>query len=145
MVFIYLYLAPGGIYISGKMEQYSEKVAKVDADGKPITDADGNAVMEDKKFWVKLNSDGTIDDMPTTDSSSGIPYMKWKGQWEEGVVSTLMTFYQVFREGSTAGDFGDRKNIIINKLWNNPDENLRTAYRANIKQLGFDVMMIESH
>ena len=121
------YLAPGGIYISGKMEHYYE-IDKSDPTKKIY-------------YYLKVNPDGTVDDTPTTDPSSGIPYYKWKGQWEEGIVSTLFAFYEAGRDGIKSGSFADTKNIISARLWNNPDENLRTAYRSNIKQFGYDCLM----
>lgn len=113
------YLAKGGIHVMGKMEQYEE---------------DG------KKYYYKLDENGNPTEIPTTEDT-GIPYMVWRGQWEEGIASTFIAFLKAGYEGVKKGGFADAKNIISERLWNNPDDNLRTAYRANVKQLGYDLAM----
>jgi hypothetical protein len=40
--------------------------------------------------------------------------------------------------GAVNGRFGEEWE----SLWNNPDDNLRIAYRSNIKQLAFDLLML---
>lgn len=113
------YLAPGGIYIQGRMVQKEENGTK---------------------YWYSFDKNGKITDIPTTENT-GVPYMVWQGRWEEGIASTVFSFYQAAKQGIQKGGFGDVMGIIKHDLWNNPDENIRTAYRSNIKQLAYDLNM----
>jgi hypothetical protein len=111
------YIAPGGIHVMGHMEQYEEN---------------------GQKYWYKLDENGNVTEMPTTEDT-GIPFMVWRGQWEEGIASTLMSFMHASIAGFKENGIAGAKKIVSEQLWNNPNDNLRTAYRANVKQLGYDL------
>ena len=114
------FLAPGGIRSMGKMEQYEE---------------DG------VKYWHKLDENGIITNEPTDDNSSGIPYMQWKGQYQEGIFVTITKMIEDYWKGDV--DSGERSfRETWNHYYNSEDENLRRAYRNNLKQLLYDLLML---
>lgn len=113
------YLGPGGIYIQGKMVQKEEN---------------------GQKLWYAMDKDGTVSNIPTT-TNTGIPFMVWQGRWEEGIASTLIAIGKASVEGVKKGGLADALGVIKADIWNNKDENLRTAYRANIKQFCYDTTM----
>ena len=117
------YLAPGGVKLIGHFEDYKEK------------DANG----ELRQMYYAKNEQGEIDinaplvfeDDP---KCSKVKVQRWKGQWQEGICATLWKL----GAGAVDGRFKEEWD----ELWNNPDSNLRLAYRSNLKQLAFDIIML---
>lgn len=117
------YLAPGGVKLIGHFEDYKEK------------DENG----EERQMYYQKNESGEIDinaplvyeDHP---NCSQVKVQQWKGQWQEGIMATLWKL----GAGATQGRFREEWD----ELWNNPDENLRIAYRSNLKQLAYDLIMV---
>ena len=108
------YLAPGGIKMRGKWEQYEQ---------------DG------KKYYYQVDNTGNIlFDQPLTTDETSAPYMVWKGQWQEGIMLTLSKFAKNSIQNRSVKD-------AWTEIWNNEDEMLRNVYRSNIKQLGYDLFM----
>lgn len=61
--------------------------------------------------------------------------MVWKGQWQEGILVTLSDIaYKSIQ---------DPRHFVehFNEKWNNDDENLKNAYRNNMKQFCYDIIM----
>ena len=117
------YLAPGGVKLIGHFEDYKEK------------DADG---VEHQLFYQK-NDKGEIDiNAPfvyeNDPNCSQVKVQRWQGQWQEGICATLWKL--------GAGAVNGRFKEEWDELWNHPDENLRIAYRSNLKQLAFDLIML---
>ena len=113
------YLAPGSIKLQGKMTHYSEKVVEdgVEKEVFYYTDEQGNIFTEDE-----MKKSG----------KKGIPYYAWKGQFQEGILVTVGNLINF-----TNGTFKERWM----QIWNNPDEELRRAYRSNLGQLFYDLFM----
>lgn len=117
------YLAPGGVKLIGHFEDYKEK------------DANG----ELRQMYYQKNEKGEIDihapmvfeDDP---NCSKVKVQRWKGQWQEGICATLWKLGEGAVNGRLASEWDD--------LWNNPDENLRLAYRSNLKQIAYDLIML---
>ena len=115
------YLAPGGVKLIGHFEDYKEK------------DANG----ELKQMYYQKNEKGEIDihaplvfeDDP---NCSKVKVQRWKGQWQEGICATLWKLGEGAVNGRLASEW--------DSLWNNPDENLRIAYRSNLKQIVYDLV-----
>ena len=109
------YLAPGGVRIQGKWEQAKDS--------------------EGKDLYYQLNEDGTINynEAPTTENT-GSPFYQWKGQWQEGVI---LTFANIFRNGFSREGLKEGWN----DTFHNEDENIATIRRANMKQLGTDIVI----
>lgn len=114
------YLAPGGIKTMGKMEQYEEN---------------------GQKYWYKLDENGNVTYEPTTEDT-GIPFMTWKGQWQEGVLLTIIKTAGDIWSGVKEGNIREGWNIAKNDIWNNEDEGLRRAYRSNLQQICYDLTML---
>lgn len=117
------YLAPGGVKLIGHFEDYKEK------------DANG----EEKQMYYQKTATGEIDiNAPfvfeNDPNCSQVKVQRWKGQWQEGICATLWKL----GAGAVNGRFSEEWD----ELWNNPDENLRIAYRSNIKQLAYDLLML---
>ena len=109
------YLAPGGVKLMGKWEDYKE-------DGQQLyyqTDARGEIDLT-KPFVHEGDT-----------NCSGVKVQKWKGQWQEGIILTYSKFFSKWKDGNFKDAWND--------LWNNTDVNLRTAYRSNIKHLLIDL------
>lgn len=117
------YLAPGGVKLIGHFEDYQEK------------DSNGNLrqmyYQKNEKGEIDINAPLVFDDDP---NCSQVKVQQWKGQWQEGIMATLWKL----GEGAVNGRFSEEWD----ELWNNPDENLRIAYRSNLKQLAFDIIML---
>lgn len=108
------YLQSGGVRLRGQWEQIEEN---------------------GKKYYYQVDQNGNIlyDEPPTTQETIA-PVIQWKGQWQEGIMLTL---------ADMAKNMWNSKSFIEgwNSKWNNQDENLRLAYRNNIKQFQYDLFM----
>lgn len=125
-------------YMSGKKTQYFAQ-SRQSIMGKMVQYEESG-----QKYWIQLDENGRPTDIPTTDSSSGIPFMVWKGQFHEGIVTTL---FKMAREVLYKDP--EDNTISISKGWarykenylNNKDADLSRAYISNYKQLGYDIFM----
>ena len=117
------YLAPGGVKQMGHFEDYKEK--------------DENGEMRQMYYQktetgeIDINAPLVFDDHP---NCSQVKVQKWKGQYQEGIILTLCKL----GAGALDGRFAEEWE----EMWNNPDPNLRTAYRSNLKQLAYDLVML---
>lgn len=126
------YLQSGGVRIRGKWKHYSES----------IRDPQTGEVRE-IKYYYQVDSNGNIlfdqpplseDEMNSKNIPLIAPVMQWEGQWQEGIILTLSDMVkQMFNQRSVVKGW--------NSKWNDQDEKLRNAYRSNIKQFGYDMMM----
>lgn len=108
------YLAPGGVRIRGNWKHYEEN---------------------GEKYYYQVDDSGNIlYDKPPTTTETIAPVLQWEGQWQEGIILTLADICRTP---------WDLKSIMSNASakWNESDEKLRLAYRSNLKQLGYDLMM----
>lgn len=106
------YLGAGGVKLRGKWVQKEE-----------------NGV----KYWYKLDKDGNPTREVTTENT-GFPCIEWKGQWQEGIFLTLNSLLKTMYDQKSVSKGWD-------EIWNNLDENLKLAYRSNIKQFAYDLVM----
>lgn len=108
------YLAPGGVRLRGQWKHYEEN---------------------GEKYYYQVDDNGNIlfNEPPTT-TETVAPVMQWEGQWQEGIMITLADICRTP---------WNLKSIIDNASakWNESDDKLRLAYRSNIKQLGYDLLM----
>lgn len=115
------YLAPEGIKLQGRLVHYEEN---------------------GQKYYHKLDDKGQLTDEATTEDT-GFPFYKWEGRFEEGI---LLTFTKVLNDlvvGSyKKGSVREGWKLMTNDIWNNEDENLRRAYRSNLRQLFYDLFML---
>lgn len=112
------YLAPGGIKAQGKWEQM------VSPNG--------------KKCFYSLNDEGKIDknSMPVEEGdprASKVPFMQWKGKFEEGV---LITLWDIIKR--TKKHHGNIKQAWKEKI--NGNDELSKLYASNIKLLISDML-----
>ena len=71
--------------------------------------------------------------IPTTENT-GVPVVKWEGEWQEGIMLTLSQLI--------SGTFqGDGLKHTFEDMWYNEDEKLRNLYRANLRQIQYDLLM----
>ena len=117
------YLAPGGVKLMGHFEDYKEK----------------NENGEWEQLYYQKTETGEIDiNAPFVKENdpncSQVKVQQWKGQWQEGIMATLWKL----GNGAVNGRFKEEWE----ELWNNPDENLRLAYRSNLKHIAFDMFML---
>lgn len=113
---------------SGKKNQYA---------GSPGIKVRGNweqLEVDGKPQFYQVDGDGNVlYDQPPTDKDTGVPFVQWKGRWQEGIAVTIGTLVNSARANGIKQGW--------EQVWNNDDSNLRTVYRSNIKQLGYDLMM----
>lgn len=117
------YLAPGGVKLIGHFEDYQEK----DANG----EIHQMYYQKNEKGEIDINAPFVLENDP---NCSQVKVQQWKGQWQEGIMATLWKL----GVGAVNGRFSEEWD----ELWNNPDENLRIAYRSNLKQIAFDLIML---
>lgn len=114
------YFAESGIKQRGRMEQLK---------------------IEGKLQWMELDENGEATGN-FTETNTGVPYMIWQGQFQEGIVLTLRkTAEAIWFGGLSEGDFQKGWDYYVDNIWNNEDDNLRNAYRANLKQFSYDMSM----
>lgn len=114
------YLQQGGIQLEGKYDHYYETV----------TDPETG---EAKQVYYYLAKDGVTPVTADDPESSGIPFMVWRGKYGEGILLTLSQLYQATR------NYGIKEGWA--HIWNNENESLRNAYRANLKQFTSDLII----
>lgn len=120
-------------YWSGKKNQFLAP-GSIKNQGKYI-----HVEQNGKKLFYQLKPNGEINfDAPLTDKNTGAPVIQWQGTFSEGIITTLAnigtSLYNGLRNGETA-------NSVWHKYWDNPNENLKTAYRQNLTQLGWDTFV----
>lgn len=112
------WMAPGGIRMLGRWEQLVEE-------------SDG------EKYVYYEDENGC----PTT-IDTGIPYIVWRGQYQEGILVTLAKILEIAKtENGWTAIFNPIKiHDARVKLLSESDSNMRTAYRNNIKQFWIDLL-----
>ena len=118
------YLQSGGVRLRGNWEQYEEN---------------------GEKYYYQVDDNGNVlfDEPPTTTETSA-PVIQWKGQWQEGIILTLADMAKNMWNAGLVDSKGIHLSALKegwNSKWNNDDANLQLAYRNNIKQGGYDLMM----
>ena len=118
------YLQSGGVRLRGKWEQYEEN---------------------GEKYYYQIDDKGNVlfDEPPTTTETSA-PVIQWKGQWQEGIILTLSDMAKNMWNSGLINDKGIHLSAIKegwNSKWNNEDPGLQLAYRNNIKQASYDILM----
>lgn len=71
--------------------------------------------------------------MPTI-TNTGVPLVQWEGQFQEGILNTLMEF---------ANQSWESKDLMgtATEMWNR-DDDTGLAFRANMQQLAYDLVMV---
>ena len=116
------YLGAGGVKLRGKWEQKEENGQKYYYQ----TDENGNILFDEAPL--------TEEQLKEKGMSPIAPVMVWKGQWQEGIILTLYKLSKAMY---------DSKSIAkgFQTIWNTEDSNLKTAYRSNMKQFLYDLIM----
>lgn len=120
-------------YISGKKNQYlsPSRISQLKY-MEQYKDENGQL------YYVKLDENG----MPTseiTTEETPLPYMVWKGRFTEGVLLTLSRALKLAVIDSKGDISKGFKNVNEQMFGENVDENIKTAYRANLQQLVYDI------
>ena len=108
------YLQAGGVKLQGDWKHYEEN---------------------GQKYYYQVDADGNIlYDKPPTTTETIAPVYQWEGQWQEGIMLTL---------SDMAKSMWDKKSFVegFKDKWNESDIKLQNAYRSNIKQFGYDLIM----
>lgn len=109
------YLGSAGVKLRGDWKHYTEN-------GKDY-------------YYYQVDKDGNIlYDKPPTTTETIAPVYQWDGQWQEGIMLTISDMVK---------SMWDQKSIIAGykSKWNETDPKLRAAYRSNIRQLSYDLIM----
>ena len=127
------YLQSGGVRLRGNWEQYEENGEKYYYQ----TDKDGNTLFDEPPKTEK--------ELKEMGQKAIAPVMQWKGQWQEGIISTLSDMAKIaWNNGVLSTNpkkSWDALKSAWDSKWNIEDSNLRIAYQNNIKQLLFDISM----
>lgn len=152
----------------GWFTHYSE--IALDEQGKPII-KDGKEVRNYYYYQVDNNGNILFDQPPVTkeeliNKSILVPFYQWEGSFSEGIIVTLSSMVNdaialglnnraglIQPVGSTYDSLKDANgnytrnpteiiNAVKNQYWNNTNENLRTAYRQNIRQFAYDIAIL---
>ena len=127
------YLQPGGIKVRGNWQQYEEN---------------------GKKYYYQVNENGIaqVDLPPVTedqlkDTDIRVPFIQWKGLWQEGVFMTMADVwkhaYLDTGKGNILKGFINYAPEMYKKLSDkNIDESLRKVYRANMAQLMYELVTL---
>lgn len=138
------WLAPGSVKNQGRMLHYEDYVIK------EKVDAQGNRTTErvKEKFYYQVDENGNVlfDQPPVPESqlqgNIKVPFYQWKGTFTQGVVTTISRMLgdivrSDFSEQSATSVIKD----VYDNYWNNIDENLRTAYRQNLRQFSYEMFV----
>lgn len=118
-------------YWSGKKNQYfAQSSPKLNGHYEQLTH---NGVQ----YWMDENGN-------PTDIVTGIPYIVWRGQFQEGIAVTLHNMAQYLKkgihdEGLIKGLPQGYEMIKNNMFGDTVPENLKTAYIYNLKALTYDL------
>lgn len=123
------YLAPGGVKLRGQYQQVTKLVVE---GGKQI----------EKKLWYKKGENGELTtEITDNEDEAAAPYKAWVGEYQEGILATLVTLY---RETTKNGDplyFLKQYNKFRHNQMRTDEKQIFIAQLANIKQLLFDLSM----
>lgn len=124
------YLQRGGVYVRGNWEQYEENGQKYYYQ----VDNNGLAKLEEPPV--------TEDQLKPTDIR--IPFVKWRGQWQEGIIATLSdVVHQAYidADNSVLKTFVKIPKALKDKLTDQEhDIMLRKVYKANLSQFLIDIV-----
>lgn len=122
------YLAPGGIKAQGKWVQAEQDVI----------DSNTGEVKKEKVFYAK-KEDGSIDEnqlvTESSENCSDVPFLQWKGKFEEGILLTVWDFVKLCW---SKGSFKDAKEA---KFGDAVDPELRKTYITNMKTFASDLIL----
>lgn len=129
------YFGPQGFKNQGRWV-HAEEIVTDQETGKPKLDENGNPIKE-KMYYAKLpNGEINYNAFPVSESNpnrSDVPFMQWKGKYEEGIILTLAQLVmEVYHTGSTKGVFESMAQ---------GDEDLVKTYKSNMKILIYDLLM----
>lgn len=131
------YFAPGGVKAQGQWIHAEEEIRN------PNT-----GQLEKKKLYYAKLDNGELDrngPLVTKDSPncSNVPFLQWKGKFEEGIVVTMSNLIMESLGALSHGSIKDAYNVIINKFKysDDVDPELTKAYRSNVKILLMDLLI----
>ena len=138
------WLAPGSVKNQGRFLQYEDYVIKEETS--PTGEKSMTRVKE--KFYYQTDENGNprfdLPPVPESQVKNGIkiPYYQWRGTFTQGVLTTLSRMLgDVLREDISEKGLLKTIQGVKNDYWDNPDENLRTAYRQNIRQFEYEMFV----
>ena len=121
------YFAPGGVKLQGEWKQ--------------LTDSNGNLLY----YQTDVNGNINTDLPPVTESELNsplkIPFVQWKGRWQEGIILTCANVVRYAYQNKGLGIFNP---FMFNREYEeyirslSPD--MQIAYRANMRKLIADLM-----
>lgn len=151
----------------GHFNHYSEVV--LDENGQPVIENGKEKreyfyYQVDDQGYIMIN-EPPVRESELKNQDIKVPFYQWEGNFSEGIAVTISSMlYDAIALGlhnSTDGKEGliqlrgdeysrvlnpdgtmDRSQIlraVYDQYWNNPNENLRTAYRQNIRQFVYDM------
>lgn len=152
----------------GNFTHYSELV--LDENGKPVIE-NGKEKREFYYYQVDEMGVPKLNEPPVKESELKnkdilVPFYQWEGNFSEGIAVTI---FSMLNDAAALGLYNNRSGFIIEpkgsnydqlfneageidksriisevykQYWSNPNENLRTAYRQNIKQFVYDISIL---
>lgn len=152
----------------GWFTHYSE--VELDENGKPILE-NGKEKRKYYYYQVDKDGKILFDEQPVTqdqliNQDVLVPFYQWEGMFSEGIAVTMysmfhdaMAMFISDRSGLIQPKGSDYEELLVGErqytkdlskiisavreqYWNNPNENLRRAYRQNIKQFAYDMAVL---
>lgn len=162
------WLAISSVKDRGWFTHYSE--IALDEQGKPIV-KDGQEVRNYYYYQVDNDGNILFNELPVTkdkliNKDILIPFVQWEGSFSEGIIVTLSQMVNdviamniadkdgfiiprgdlyedlLNEDGTYSRDLFKQIQAVHSQYWNNKNENLRTAYRQNLKQLAYDMSVL---
>lgn len=108
------YLQKGGVKLEGKWVPYQEN---------------------GQQYYYQVDEDGTVRfDLEPVLTNTGVPVYRWEGDWKEGILLTVFDLANnMIHDGIVDG---------WKSKWYAEDPKMKTTYRSNIIQLGYDIAML---
>ena len=90
--------------------------------------------VQKEGYYYQIDENGNVRyDLEPTTENTGVPFYVWSGQWQEGICISVAS---IFSSASPS----DWKNNFLQR-WYNEDQMQRNAFRSNLKQLTYDLVL----
>lgn len=125
------YLQPGGVKVQGSWQQ--------------ATDNEGNKLYYQVVDGIPREDLPPVKESDTDDASKLVPFLVWKGQWQEGIIVTLSSVAKdLFGNGGKKFGYAETLNVILSnnaQFKTELDPDMLRAYRSNLRQLLYDLIL----
>ena len=139
------FLKPG-VYdrTNGHYEQGTIPVEKLDAQGNPLLDDNGNHIFEDKPAFVRyfVDENGEPTGYELTDENTEVPYIVWKGSYLEGMARTFIGGITSIFNGDGDTPLSQKCIKFVKGDWDpNANADVKRVRLTNMQLLAHDLLL----